>query len=137
MTIHHESKLYNCYIQLFEVPIYGSKVCFIKYKSIKGYKKAIEYLKSIEFDIGELDDPEYYNCYGFVHKEKTKLGTVQLIILNTKKDYLKKYKDTLAHEGSHLIQSISEHHGLEYKKGGHNEHIAYLTGYLLNYLHTL
>lgn len=136
MTILHESKLYNCYIQLFEIPIYGSKICFIKHKSLKGYLKAISYLKSINFDIDNIEDEEWSKCYGFVDKKFTNktLGTVHLIVMNTHSGYISKYKDTLSHEGSHLVQNICEHHGLEHRKGGHNEHIAYLTGYIMDYL---
>lgn len=133
------SKLYNCYIHLFEVEIYGAKILFISHKSYKGYLKAISYLNSIGFDTDDFNSEDWSKCYGFVDKKCTnkELGTVHLIMLNTHKYYLSKYKDTLAHEGMHLVQNICEHHGLEHRRGSHNEHIAYLTGYIMDYLCSL
>lgn len=137
MTTLHEYKLYNCYIRVFEIPIYKSKVCLIKFKSEKGYQKALDFLEDIEVNTKEINDEEWTRCYGFVHKKKSKLGTLHIIVMNIGKEYTKFYKDTLAHEGSHLVQDICEHHGLEHHKRSANEHIAYLTGYLLDYLHKL
>lgn len=137
MTTLHEYKLYNCYIKIFELPIYKSKICFIKYKSLKGYNKAIDFLKDINVNVKEVDDIEWSKCYGFVDKKSSVFGTLHIVFMNVGKDYLKVYKDTLAHEGTHLVQDICEHLGLEHHKRSANEHIAYLTGYLLNYLHEL
>lgn len=134
MIILKELKLYNCYIQLFEVPIYKSKICFISFTSIKGYYKAIEFLNKLNFNTEIIKDPDYAKAYGFVLKDDYKDGTLQTIFINKGKKYIKEYTDTLNHEGMHLIQNICEHHGLEHIKGKNNEHIAYLTGYIMDYL---
>jgi len=138
MTTLHEYKLYNCYIKIFELPIYKSKICFVKYKSLKGYQKGIDFLKDINVDTSIIDDIEWSKCYGFVDQKRSTLGTLHIVFMNVShKDYIKYYKDTLSHEGTHLVQNICEHIGLEHHKRSANEHIAYLTGYLLNYLHSL
>lgn len=121
-------------IHLFEIPIYDSKICFIRYENGEGYDKAMEFIKRIGVDNSSYKTDEYLFAYGFTTKEKTKHGQVHFVFINNCKEYKDYYSNTLAHENYHLVHNICKHHGIEFNDEGDNEPIAYLTGYLFDML---
>lgn len=127
-----EYKTDTLYICIFVVPIYESKVCFIKYKDGDGYLEALRYLEDLGIKTSEYKTDEYQFAYGFTFKDKGIKGWMHFLFINGSEEYKIDLINTLAHETYHLISKISEHHGLEQTEGGDNEHIAYLTGYLYN-----
>lgn len=131
----HKSK--ELTIHLFQIPIYDSKICFLKYDNDKGYNKAIECIKrfGVKDEVYETD--EYRYAFGFVSKEKTKYGIVHFIFMNNCKEYKKDYSNTLSHENYHLVNNICKYHGIVFDHEGDNEAHAYLTGYLFQILSTL
>ena len=119
---------------LFKVPIYDSRICFIKHDGNKGYDKALKYVESLGMDMHEYRDISWRHCYGFALSHQVKVGMVHFVFMNNKKDYRKDYINTLSHEITHLVDHIAKHHGLTRQKDGANEHFAYLTGYLTDFL---
>lgn len=136
MKILHKHKSKTLTIQLFEIPIYDSKICFIKYDSGKAYKKAIDYIKRIGVQDETYEHDEYQFAYGFTTKEKTKYGVVHFVFMNNAKEYRGTYSNTLAHENFHLVNFICKYHGIPFDMESDNEPYAYLTGYLFNILST-
>lgn len=137
MKVLHKYKSKDLTIQLFEIPIYDSKICFIKYENDKGYTKAIEFTERIGVKDEIYQTDEYRNAFGFVSKEKTKFGIVHFIFMNNCKEYRKDYPNTLSHENYHLVNNICKYHGITFDAEGDNEPFAYLTGYLFQLLSTL
>ena len=137
MEVLKTHKTKNVFIQIFKIPIYDSKVCFIRFNNRKGYDEALAFCEKIGIVTDEFNTDEWMFAYGFTCKEKTKYGFIHIVFINAAKEYAKEYTNTLAHEHYHLIQHISIHHGLTQEDGEANEHIAYLTGYLFDYLSKL
>ena len=132
----HQSTSKDYFIQLFEIPIYDSVVCFLRYNNKKGYEYCVKYCEGLGVeDMHELLGDDYMNCYGFTMKEKTKNRIVSFLFMNNCKEYKDSYINTLSHENFHLIEGIAKHHNLEDCE--HNEARAYLTGYVFNYLFNL
>lgn len=135
METIQEKKSKDVFIQFFSVPIYSSKVCFIRFKNRKGWNEAISYLNKLGVVTDEINTDEWMFAYGFTTKEKTtKYGYVHFVFISGAQEYLKEYTDTLSHEVYHLIENISTHHGIKHEEGEANEPQAYLTGYIFNYL---
>ena len=130
-------KSINVFISVNKLPIYDSKIMFVRYNNKVGFNEAIDFCKKIGLNADEYATDDYFKAYGFTVKERSDLGYIHLLFINNKKDYREDYLNTLAHENYHLVKDICKHHGLEYTESGHDEHIAYLTGYLLNYLSKL
>ena len=124
-------------LTIFSVPIYGASVCHVKYDNITGYGNAIKYLKKLGAKMEGYYDNELPLSYGFIEKEVTKKCMLHIIFINNCKEYRGEINDTVAHENYHLVQNICLHHGLEVYHDSHNEHIAYLTGYLFNIISKL
>lgn len=127
-------KAENLLIHLFEIPIYDSKVCFIKYETGDAYNEAVEFADKLGVDVSSYKTDEYSFAYGFTVKEKTNIGYVHFVFINNCKEYKHAYTNTLSHENYHLIHNICKHHGIEFNDEGDNEPIAYLTGYLYQLL---
>jgi hypothetical protein len=127
-----EYKTDNLYICTFTIPIYESKVCFLKFTDTDGYLEALKYLEELGVKTADYKSDEYQYAYGFTFKDRGIKGWMHFLFINGSEEYKPDLTNTLAHETYHLISKISEHHGLEQTEGGDNEHIAYLTGYLFN-----
>lgn len=130
-------KSINVFISVTNVPIYDSKIMFVRYNNKVGFNEAMAFCKKIGLNSDEYNNDDHFKAYGFTVKEKSKLGYVHLLFINNNKEYRSEYTNTLSHENYHLVKDICKHHGLEYTESGHDEHIAYLTGYLFNYLSKL
>lgn len=137
MKTLHKYKSKDLTIQLFQIPIYDSKVCLLKYHNDNAYYRALDFAKKIGVDCSSYMSDDYLNAYGFVSKEKTKYGHVNFIFMNNCKEYKAAYHNTLSHENFHLVHNICKHHGIEFNDDSDNEPIAYLTGYLFELLSTL
>jgi len=137
MKVLHKYKSKDLLIHLFEIPIYDSRICLIKYENNKGYEDAIKWLEKIGLKDESYKTDEYRYAYGFVDKQKTKHGFLHLVFMNNCKEYKYAYKNTLAHENFHLVHNICKHHGIEFIDDNANEPQAYLTGYLFSYLSSL
>ena len=137
MTILHKYKSKELTIQLFQIPIYDSRICFIKYDNGKAYQKAIEYIKKIGVQDETYETDDYQFAFGFTTKEKTKHGILHFVFINNCKEYKPYYSNTLAHENFHLVNFICKHHGIPFDAEGDNEPYAYLTGYLFQLLSTI
>lgn len=133
----HKYKSKDLTINLFEIPIYDSRICFLKYENAKGYEGAIKFVESIGVKDETYKTEEYAHAYGFVDKQKTKHGIVHFVFMNHCKEYRPMYVNSLAHENFHLVHNICKHHGIEFIEESANEPQAYLTGYLLDLLYTL
>jgi hypothetical protein len=127
-----EYKTDNLYICTFVVPIYETKVCFLKYKDSEGYLEALKYLEELAVKIEDYKTNEYMLAYGFVINDRSKHGLMKFMFINGSEEYKTEIVNTLAHENFHLIEHIIRQCGLENIEDGDNEHIAYLTGYLYN-----
>ena len=134
MQIITQHKTRNLKVVVFKLPIYDSKICFIKHDGVKGYNQSLIFLEKLGINTDEYKEDSWRHCYGFAFSERVKLGMVQFLIINTRKDYMSDYVNTLSHEITHLVDHIARHHGLTRQKQGSNEHIAYLTGYLTDFL---
>jgi len=135
-----EKSFKNKYIKVdfFKLPIYDSRICFVKHDGKRGYDQLVEFFKKLEVsNPEEYKDISWRNCYGFVLQERVKTGMLNIIVMNGRRDYKPEYINTLSHEVTHLIDNLCKHHGLQRYKSGDNEHIAYLTGYLTDYLYKL
>lgn len=133
-----QQKSKNVFIRLFKVPIYTSKVCFIRFNNRKGWDEAMLLLTKFGTTIEDINTDECMFAFGFTTKEKTtKHGIVHFVFINNAKEYKKEYTDTLSHENYHLIENICTHHGLKHEEDGANESQAYLTGYIFDYLSKL
>lgn len=124
----------NLLIVMFVLPIYETKICYIKYDTSDAYNQALKYCENIGINTNDYKSDEYMYAYGFTFKDKGAQGFIHFIFMNGSEEYKEDFTNTLAHENYHLISKICEHHGLEEIDGGDNEHIAYLTGYLFNTL---
>jgi len=124
-------------IHLFKLPIYDSKICFLRYSNSDEYKEAVEFAKKIGVQDETLETDEYMLAYGFTDKHRTEYGFVHFVFLNNAKEYASVYQNTLAHENFHLVHNICKHHGIDFIDDNANEPYAYLTGYLFQYLSTL
>lgn len=134
MKILHKYKSKDLTVDMFEIPIYDARVCLIKYENSKAYQRALQYLKRIGVQEEDYEKPEYENAFGFTDKQKTKIGIVHFVFMNVCSEYKPSYVNTLSHENYHLVHNICSHNGLEFRNDSHNEHIAYLTGYLFEAL---
>jgi hypothetical protein len=137
MKIIHKYKSKGLTIQLFEIPIYDSRICFIRYENNKSYDKAVDWLETIGLKDETYKTDEYRYAYGFTDKQKTKYGIIHLVFMNNCKEYKPTYKNTLAHENFHLVHNICKHHGIDFLEDNANEPYAYLTGYLFDILFTI
>lgn len=137
MKILHKYKSKDLTIQLFEIPIYDSRICFIRYENNKGYEKAVDWLEKIGLKDETYRTDDYRYAYGFTDKQKTKYGIVHFVFMNNAKEYKDAYKNTLAHENFHLVHNICKHHGIDFLEDNANEPYAYLTGYLFQLLSTM
>lgn len=136
MKILHKYKSKDLTIHLFEIPIYDSKICFVRYNNENAYDKAVQYLERIGVKDESYKEDDYKNAFGFTDKQKTKYGIVHFVFMNNWDGYRHAYSNTLAHENFHLVHNICTHHGIEFNSGA-NEPYAYLTGYLFDILSTL
>ena len=134
MEVIKQRKTPNLYMRTFVIPIYSSKVCFIRFKNRKGWDEAMKYIESLGVLTDELNTEEWMFAYGFCTKEKTNQGFIHFLFINAAKEYSEEYTNTLSHECYHLVEHISTHHGLKHEEGEANEPQAYLTGYLYDYL---
>lgn len=135
MKILHKYKSKDLTIDMFEIPIYGSKICLMRYTNDKAYDLALKFLEKLDIPIEDYDAHEWRKAYGYTFKERTnKYGYVHFVFMNKCKEYKSYYENTLSHEIVHLVENISQHHGLTREDGEANEHIAYLTGYLFEAL---
>ena len=137
MEVILEIKKKNFYLRMFILPIYSSKICFVRFNDDKGYDHVIKFLKGINVDCESYETSEYSDAYGFVAKEKTKYGIVHFMFMNMCEEYKSDYVNTLSHETYHLVHNICSHHGLEFHPTGDNEHIAYLTGTIYSELNKM
>lgn len=127
----------NIKIDLFEIPIYDFRICFLKYKNNKGYDEALLFCEGIGFKEDIYKTDEYRYACGFTTKQTTKTGIIAFVFINNCKEHKDIYINTLSHETFHLVNVICKHHGIVYDAESDNEPIAYLTGYLYNYLSKL
>jgi hypothetical protein len=135
MEVITKSKGKGLFICLFKIPVYDSKICFIRYENDSSYAKALKFCEKMGLFTDEYNEDEWKNAYGFTFKERTTShGYVHFLLINKSKEYIREYTNTLAHENYHLIEQIAVHHGLTREDNEPNEHIAYLTGYLFNLL---
>lgn len=132
-----EIKKKNFYLRMFILPIYSSKICFVRFNDDKGYDQVIKFLRGVGVNCDSYEEDDYRNAYGFVVKEKTKYGNVQFMFMNGCEEYKSEYVNTLSHESYHLVQNICSYHGLEFYPTGDNEHIAYLTGAIYSELNKM
>ncbi len=123
-------------INFFQIPIYDSKICFIKYDTSKAYEEAIEFLKKIGVKDESYEADEYMLAYGFTDKQKTDYGIVFFVFINNAEEYKEYYSNTLAHENFHLVNFLCNQHGIIFYEDEDNEPHAYLTGYLFQILST-
>lgn len=137
MKTIHKYKSKDLTINLFEIPIYDFKICFLKHRNNKGYDEALLFCSGIGFneDIYKTDDYRYAG--GFTTTRSTTNGIICFVFINYSKELRGDYINSLAHENYHLVQQICKHHGIKYDEDSDNEPQAYLTGYLLQILYTL
>ena len=130
-----EIKKDNYNLLYVELPIYKSHIIIGFYKSISDYYTLLDDLKMIDIDLSEYKNENWFKCYGWqisVDGEFKK----HLVLFNiSDANYTNVIHDTISHETYHLVQSLAVHHGLTINKHTPNEHIAYLIGYLSNYIH--
>ena len=134
MNIISEYKNQGLGIILFMVPIYDSKICYVKYNTREEYDEALEFCEQMGLNTEEYRPNDYYDAFGFTFKDKTKKGTIHFIFMNDREDYKEDFGNTLSHETYHLITNICRYHGLDVSDTTDNEHIAYLTGYIFDQL---
>lgn len=129
-----EIKKDNYYLLYSILPIYKSHILIGFYKSLKDYYRLLDELETIGIDLQEYKNEDWFKCYGWqisINAESKK----HLVLFNiSDKTYLDNLTDTISHETYHLVQSIAVHHGLTMSRHTPNEHIAYLIGYLNNYI---
>lgn len=129
-----ELKTDDLYMNFFQVPIYDTKICFLRYQNDSGYDQALDFCKKLEMDVSDYQDDGYKFAYGFTFKAKVKAGHVIFLFINACEEYKEDYTNTLSHEAYHALQQIMRHHELQTYKDSANEHIAYLVGSLNSFL---
>ena len=116
------------------VPIYDSKICYVKYDTREEYDEALEFCEKMGLNTDEYKGNDYFDAFGFTFKDKTLKGNIHFIFMNAREDYKDDFVNTLSHETYHLITNMGRHHGLDVHDTGDNEHFAYLTGYIFDKL---
>lgn len=116
------------------LPIYDSKICYVKYDTREEYDEALSFCEKMGLNTEEYRGADYFDAFGFTFKDKTNKGNIHFLFMNDREDYKPDFNNTLSHENYHLITNICRHHGLDVNDTGDNEHIAYLTGYIFDQL---
>lgn len=137
MEILTEHKSEGLLIRMFVLPIYESKVCFVRYDNSEAYSEALKFCEGLGLKTADYNTDEYLFAYGFVIKDKTDKGFVHFIFLNGCSEYRTDLSNTIAHENYHLVTNICRYHGLVAEVDGDNEHIAYLIGYMYDIIEKL
>lgn len=132
IILKKKTKTFEC--KMGHIPVYGTKVCLLKYSTEKGYLDAIALTESlgVKYLEGEIDDLK--DSYGFVSAGKCNIGFVVFVFLNLKPEYSEEINNTLGHENTHLVDEICDRVGLVKYANSNNEHLAYLTGYTMDLL---
>jgi hypothetical protein len=137
MNLITETKTDVLYVNLSIVPIYGTKLCVIKYQnSENGFDQAIEFCEKLGVNMEE-DQLTARTHFGYVFQEKVKAGLITFFFLNCREDYRDDLHDTIAHEMYHVMQKVRKYHGLTEFDDDNNEHIAYLTGHITKHVYDI